>query len=297
MNVDQIYQLQRDDAFARQFAATEYSTFVAMPFSNRGGYPEARIRKLLETVHEQANKLLRPISPTRKRPQFSKLQRVDATTSGAIVITDEIVRQILQCHFFFGDLTGCNFGVVLEAGIALALKPNSRVMLFTQDDTASLHFDLKVTNTNRYDEENLGQKLAQELVKAAGTFENEADKYIRLLSSQLTPDAILALNTYGRLWKDREKETDQPAIWEDSAAAYRPERFEGPAGKIAFHNSIRELADHRLFWTQYVPAGSQNGDSYGVHATSLGWRVIEHIWQHDPQMRKPEHAPTGPNLA
>ena len=51
MNVDSIYQLQRDDAFAAQFSATEYQTFVAMPFSNRGGYPARQIRKLLAKVH------------------------------------------------------------------------------------------------------------------------------------------------------------------------------------------------------------------------------------------------------
>ena len=84
-----------------------------------------------------------------------------------MVITDEILRRILYSHFFFGDLTGCNFGVVLETGIALALKPNERVLLFTQDETASLHFDLKVTNVNRYTEATLADKLAVELVKAA----------------------------------------------------------------------------------------------------------------------------------
>ena len=72
-----------------------------------------------------------------------------------MVITDQIIADILSCHFFLGDLTGCNFGVVLETGIALALKPNGRVLLFTQDDTASLHFDLKVTNVNPYKEDNL----------------------------------------------------------------------------------------------------------------------------------------------
>jgi hypothetical protein len=153
MNVDQIYQLQRDDAFARQFSAKEYSTFVAMPFNNRGGYPERRIHKLLSTVHSTANKKLPNGGKGGRR--FARLHRVDDVTSGSIVITDEIIRQILGCHFFVGDLTGCNFGVVLEVGLALALKPNGRVILFTQDDTASLHFDLKVTNVNRYTEEDL----------------------------------------------------------------------------------------------------------------------------------------------
>jgi hypothetical protein len=58
MNVDQIYQLQRDEAFAKQFIASEYQTFVAMPFGNQGGYPAQRIRSLLRVVHKRANKLL-----------------------------------------------------------------------------------------------------------------------------------------------------------------------------------------------------------------------------------------------
>lgn len=294
MNVDHIYQLQRDDAFGRQFSSDVYETFVAMPFSNRGGYPEPRIKKmLLEEVYQRANAL--HSAPAGKRT-FAPLKRVDGGgPGGAAIITDEIVNGILNSHFFFGDLTGCNFGVVLEAGVALALKPNSRVLLFTQDDTASLHFDLKVTNVNRYKEEYLVNKIAQALVAAAKAFERESDRYIRFLSSQLTPDAIRALNTYGRIWKDHGHA--QPSIWEENAAQYEPTRFLGESGKIAFHNAVRELSERRLFWTHYAPNNPQGGDSYGIHATKLGWRVIEHIWNHDLKMREPAGAPTGPNLA
>jgi len=198
MNVESIYQFQRDDAFATQFSAKTYETFIAMPFSNRGSYPEPRIKKLLiERVHTRANAL--SIRGARK---FSPLHRVDGgSAAGAVTITDKFVTDILTAHFFVGDLTGCNFGVVLETGIALALKPNDRVLLFTQDDTASLHFDLKVTNVNRYNEDNLVEKVARALVGAARDFECEADRYVRLLSSQLTPDGISALNIYGRLWR------------------------------------------------------------------------------------------------
>jgi hypothetical protein len=292
VNVDQIYQLQRDDAFACQFSAKEYSIFVAMPFTNRGGYPEGQIRKLLGGVHVIANK-----QRNAKGRRFARLHRVDDVTSGSIVITDEIIRHILSCHFFVADLTGCNFGVVLEVGVALALKPNARVILFTQDDTASLHFDLKVTKVNRYVEENLVENMASELVKAAKAFENEADRYIRLISTQLTPNGIAALNIYGRLWKDRKRPSDQPSIWEDSAASYSSDRFGCSAGKVAFHNALRELSERRLFWTHYVPNAGKGTDRYGVHATNLGWRVIENLWKHDPQMRQPNYAPTGPNLA
>ena len=167
------------------------------------------------------------------------------------------------------------------------------MLLFTQDDTASLHFDLKVTNVNRYTEATLAADLAAELVKAADAFENEADRYIGLLSSQLTPDAISALNIYGRLWKDRQRKKDQPSLWEDSAARYSP-RFANATGHLAFHDAVRELSVRRLFWTHYVPNANKGADAYGIHATALGWRVIEHLWNHDPKMRQPKNAPIHP---
>lgn len=292
MNVDHIYQLQRDQAFAAQFVSQEYRTFVAMPFSNRGGYPESRIRNcLLNEVHERANQML---NPTQGKRRFAPLERVDGGLGGAVVITDQIAIGILECHFFLGDLTGGNTGVVLETGIAIALKPNNRVLLFTQDDATSLHFDLKVTNVNRYTEDDLVEKAATTLLAAADAFEREADRYIRFLSSQLTPDGISLLNVYGRLWKGWRKGADNPALHEESAGAYS-DRFREVVGKVAFHNAARELAERRLLWTDYVPNGVRGGDTYGMHATKLGWRVIEHLWHHDPEMREPPGAPTGPN--
>jgi hypothetical protein len=109
MNVDHIYQLQRDDAFAAQFSAGKYQTFVAMPFSNRGGYPEPRIKKiLLEQVHERADALH---APRRGKRSFAPLHRVDGdgVAGGSLVITDQIVTDILAGQFFVGDHTGCNF--------------------------------------------------------------------------------------------------------------------------------------------------------------------------------------------
>jgi len=300
MNVDHIYQLQRDDAFARQFSSDHYQTFVAMPFSNRGGYPEPRIRKLLlEQVHERANLALTASLGSRN---FAPLSRVDdGGPGGAVVITDQIVTDILSCHFFVGDLTGCNFGVVLETGIALALKPNGRVLLFTQDDTESLHFNLKVTNVNRYTEGDLVDKVATALVGAAKVFEKEADRYIRSLSSQLTVDAHYILNLYAQRWIGWCDGMDKPAMFHGVAADQTAEHFrhfKETAGRVVFNDAVRELAAHRLFWTDYQPNTPPGvGDSYGLHATELGWRVIEHIWQHNEQMRKPKGAPTGPNLS
>lgn len=289
MNVDFIYQLHRDDAFARQFVASEYQTFVAMPFSNQGGYPVQRILRLLKKVHKLANKRL----SVRSKRRFAELRRVDETTSGTMVITDEIVRQILNSHFFWGDLTGCNFGVVLETGLALALKPNKRVMVFTQDSVHALHFDLKVTRIAEYNEETLVSKSANELVKAAEYFESEADRYIQSISRQLTSDAISLLNLYGRRWKDWSCSVSLPSLFQNAAAEMNPV-FAKDVGRVLFQEAARELTTHRLFWTDYRPNVSPGKDAYGIHATELGWTVIEHLWAHDPKMRKPKNAPTGP---
>lgn len=286
MNVDSIYQLQRDEAFALQFSAASYRTFVAMPFSSRGGYPEKRIWETFSKCHEAAN-VLRAGTSLR---EFSQVERADKNGgASAVVITDDIVRRILQSHFFVGDLTGGNHGVVLEVGIALAMKPNNRVILFTQDDISMLHFDLKVTNVNRYSEEDLSRKVAQALKDSAAEFEGDVGRYITHVTSRLTPHAVTLLNIYGQI------ATQQAgaSLWEDVAAKVRPRLF-GDAGRVAYHEALRELMAARLAWSDYRPNAEPGRDAYGAHATELGWRVIEHVWQHDPMMRKPAGAPTGP---
>jgi hypothetical protein len=89
---------------------------------------------------------------------------------------------------------------------------------------------------------------------------------------------------------------DRAALWENSAVSGDPERFGGVTGKVAFHNALRELLERRLIWTDYRLNEARDNDIYGIHATKLGWCVIERIWQHDPDMRMPKDAPTGPNI-
>ena len=287
MNADSLYQLHRDDAFTDQFSSDTYETFLAMPFSSRDGFNEPQVLGKFHEAHHGANQ------QTGLKRIFSKLQRVDDVNPAAIVITDEIIRRILYSHFFVADLTGNNQGVLIEVGLALALKPNNRVLLFTQDDPSLLHFDIKVTNVNRYTPETLVDKVACALRHAATSFEQEGAKYISLVSSQLTPDAIAALNCYGRRHKGNTSSVN-PSLWELSAAAMS-DRFAGANGSAAFHGACRELIHKRLFWTHYETGISGVADAYGIHATNLGWAAIEALWSHDPEMRKPKHAITGPN--
>jgi hypothetical protein len=201
-----------------------------------------------------------------------------------------ITTRTLEDHFFVGDLTGNNPGAILETGIALALKSNRRLVLITQDHQDAVHFDLKVTHVSRYKPDILVEIVARGLVEAAKLFEEETRLYITQVSASLTSDAISVLNIYGRLWKER-----QPSSIYQSVAGALEERFRGEVGRVLFEQAARELFGHRLLWTDYRSNVAPGTDSVGHHATELGWRVIEHIWQHDEKMRKPDGAPTGPN--
>ena len=131
------------------------------------------------------------------------------------------------------------------------------------------------------------------MVSVARNFEAEADRYIRFVSRSITPDAHRLLNIYGRIWKGHALGTPAPSLHESTAAHYSPDRFAEISGYAAFHNAVRELLEKRLLWMGYE--ASQGADRYGLHATKLGWKVIEAIWQHDPEMRQSADAPTGPH--
>jgi hypothetical protein len=288
MNVDQIYRFQRDEAFAKQFTAPSYTTFVAMPYGRANGYDADDIYlRLKEGVHQCANDLGQDLPRT-----FAPLERASEHKGTAVVVTDLITTRILEDHFFVGDLTDNNVGAILEAGIALALKPNRRLVLITQDPHDALHFDLKVTHVSRYKPDTLVELVAQALVEAAGLFEEETRLYITQVSASLTSDAISVLNIYGRLWKERQSSS----IFQKVAGKLN-KVFADTGGRVIFEQAVRELITHRLLWTDYRSNVARGTDSFGHHATELGWRVIEHIWQHDPLMRKPDGAPTGPNLS
>jgi hypothetical protein len=290
MNVDQIYQFQRDEAFAKQFTAPTYTTFVAMPFGKTEKYDADDIYlRLKERVHIRANELRRDLPKS-----FSPLERVSEHKGTAIVVTDLITTRILEKHFFVGDLTDNNPGAILETGVALALKPNRRLVLVTQDSHEALHFDVKINHVTRYIPETLVDIVAQALVEAACIFEGETRLYITHVSASLTSDAIMLLNVYGQLWRNWQPGSPKPSIFQRQAAFYH-DVFAHEIGRVLFEQAIRELFEHRLLWTDYRSNAAPGADQFGYHATQLGWCVIEHIWQHDPSMRKPDGAPTGPN--
>lgn len=271
MNPYRIYRDEWARALALQAEATSYATFVAMPFRESFSY---RARHILSDVIgaavEEANR-----ARTTSR-QFARPERVD-TPKGAAVITEEIALGILNSHFFLADVTFQNPGVLLETGIAFAVKPGRQIILITQGSPAELHFDLRGNNVISYSPTGSVSEIAQALIAAARHFEEQLDYYAGNVAKRLSPDAMAVLNWYGTIQRKH------PGL-SLNAGSMGP-NFQGPEARYRFEAATRELRDRDLLWTHYIVEALPNLDLYGMHATDLGWVIIGNKW---PALRRPQ---------
>ena len=274
MNPERIYRQYRDDALAHQITADKYSTFVAMPFGERFSYRSQQI--YIEVIRVAAE---RASGRGETRRQFSPPRRIDDEPGVAGVITEDIIVQILQSHLFLADLTFENPGVLLEVGVALGLKPNNQIILVLQGDPSTLHFDIRNNRVIRYDHPEAINKIASALIFGANAFEADCQRYIESITNTLSSDAILCLNWYGRLWRDNPGRT--PSLHRGAVGPY----FQGADAGVRFSDATRELLGRRLLWSDYKVGAIPGGDMFGMHATELGWRVIEHMWA---DLRRPQ---------
>lgn len=269
MNPDRIYRQYRDEALAKQITASEYSTFVAMPFADQYSYHSREIyQDVIQAAAECANR------KGSTRHLFAQPKRVDDGSGTAIVITEEIVVRILESHLFIADLTFENPGVVLETGIAMGLKSNRQIILITQGDLKDLHFDLRNNNVMTYNHPGSVEQIADALIAGANAFESDCELYIESVSEFLSADATHCLNAYGRLHRD------SPGQAASLHRGYAKNIFgEHDMAEFRYENATRELLNRRLIWTDYKVGAIPGGDAYGMHATDLGWAFIEHMWQ------------------
>jgi hypothetical protein len=274
MNPDRIFSQHREDALAKQYAATSYSTFVAMPFRSQFSYrPDDVLTKVIYEAAKRATAL-----GTTARP-FARPIRVDSGPQYAAQVTEEIVVSILEAHFMIADMTFQNAGVVLEAGIALGLKPTSRLIFVMQGSPSELHFDINHNRAISYDGPGAVDEIAEALIGAAKAFEEDCDRYITSIKKSLTSEAMLCLNWYGRMQRDIGAAASlqmgaMPKYLTDSYSHLAP---------VILQATIRELLDHKLIWHDYqkgvpIDDAGQLGDKFGMHATELGWLVIGQIW-------------------
>lgn len=288
-----IYSRYRDDAFAAQLTATEYSTFVAMPFRNRFSYKADDIYKnVIQAAATRANELLDTNPGHCQNRRFATPRRIDDTAQTGRDIGGEIAKAILHAHSVVADLSFANDGVMLEVGAALALKPTSHIILITQGSASELHFDIKGNVIIEYTPSRGVDKIAAAMVAAAQDFETRRAEYLTQISRELSRDAIWLMNWYARL------RTGQVLRRPDGAPAASSLHEE--VGILAFVKNhrlddasdvqkteamtryqlaIRDLLAKRLLWTDYRAQTPEPGiDSFSNRGTRLGWLFMEYKW-------------------
>jgi len=290
MDPDLIYSRYRDEAFAKQLTAKEYSVFVAMPFGDRFSYRTNDIyRDVFQAAAKKANELLDAAPSECVTRRFAEPKRINDQPQTGRDIGGEIAKAILHAHLVVADLTFANDGVMLEVGVALALKPTSHVVLVTQGSLSDLHFDIKGNVIIPYSPKDGIGVIAVAMVAAIRDFECRRSDYLTHLSRELSRDAILLLNWYARLRTGVAFQGAQAASLHE--ANVRPELFctvvEGAPpteaqkteASVRFQLALRELLSRRLLWTDYQPQTPGPGtDRWSYRGTELGWMFIEHRW-------------------
>jgi hypothetical protein len=270
MNPDRVYSQYRDDALAMQVMADEYSTFVAMPFRESFSYRSLDVFK--EVIIEAARKANERMEAPRK---FADPQRIDQVPPVAGVITEDILRGIMASHLFLADLTFENPGVMVELGVALALKPNAQVILVLQGDPASLHFDISHLRVQTYDHSHVDDtldRIASAFIHGAKSYEKTQNNYVRRVSRTMTPDELQFLKLYAQMQKEYDGPPTGPSLHIEGVRKV----FQNvPDHLLRFNLASMELLRKRLFFNDFDPTS----DNYGIHATKLGWRVIKLLWR------------------
>ena len=288
MNPDRIFRESRDDALAKQFEATEYKTFVAMPFADTFSYRSEEIYR--GVIQAAANRATRKRGDSLK--PFAAPRRADDLGGGAVVITEEIVMHILESHIYLADLTLANHGVLLETGIAMGYKPNEQIILITQGQLSDLHFDLRNNRVMSYNmpPEKAVDRLADALIGAATAFDERCERQIKLVSKSLTSDAMRLLNFCGQ----------NGSLHRGRLVEIFREKERADVLEMRYEHAMREVLSRRLMWTDYRVRVEPGVDAYAVQATELGWAFIEYMWpdlkgnREKFREKEPEPSPEAP---
>jgi len=276
MNPEIIYSNFRDEALAYMFSADKYSIFVAMPFRGRFSYdPDVILKRVIQKAAVKANK-----ERDDQLKEFQMPETVAGVPPTANVITEDIVKSILFSHFFLADLTGGNAGVLIETGIAMSFKPNTQIILITQDPLEHLHFDIRNNRVISYNPDGNVDKIKEAFLGAARSFENDRSRYVTQVSRGLSADAIQTLHCYAAWYQDKDSAKGQPGLWYPDRMPPAFNRY-GEQALNMFQLTLLELYQKRMIWTDYSSSTDEKGDllhHWAVHCTKLGWLLIKHLW-------------------
>jgi len=296
MNPPPIIRDYESAAWLEQASRSFWKIFVATPFQSAGTkirsvrrHPRFDYLLVRDTILKDSIQSLPVVSETPESPAtpyFRKQDRclhfADGTASGAIPITETIIRDILDSDLVIADATGHNGGAILEAGIALALKDLRTIVVISQDKPKDLHFDLKVNRVVFYsqaDPEQARRSISEAITRAASAYVEEWERRLERIRTFLTPEATRALNGYGIMlmqWEEKGKPVGLPGMFFEGM----PEWFYN--SRTLCNQVLQELIRARILWIHYAPGARMNPpppvDRWAAHCTPLGKLFIEHTW-------------------
>lgn len=294
MDPNLVYSRYRDDAFASQLTADNYTGFVAMPFRDRFSYRASDVYKsVIQAAADKANVILAKEPGVFGSRSFALPKRIDDQPQTARSIGDEIIKTALFAHVVIADLTFANDGVMLEVGASLAFKPTTHLVLITQGRASELHFDISGNVVIEYTPSGSIDKIADAMVAAVRDFESRRREYLTQVTRELSRDAIWTMNWYGRLRTGKLAQNPQgqpvpvslhedaaiPAFLQQIAGKVTPTDVQRAEASTRFQLALRELLGKRLVWTDYRPRTPNPGtDAHSYRGTRLGWMFITHLW-------------------
>jgi hypothetical protein len=271
MNPEIIYTNFRDEALADMFSSDQYRTFVAMPFRERFSYhPDIILERVIHKAAAEANE-----NRGDQLKEFLMPQTVAGEPPIANVITEDIVKSILFSHFFIGDLTGGNGGVLIETGIAMSFKSNTQIILITQDPLDQLHFDIRNNRVISYNPDGKTDEIKDAFLAAARSFENDRERYVTQVSRSLSIDATQTLHCYATWYQSKGSAKEQPGLWYPDRMPRFFDRY-GEHALTMFQLTLLELYQKRMIWTDHSIKKDKHFSA--VHASKLGWLLIKHMW-------------------
>lgn len=203
------------------------------------------------------------IEPSAKEAGFEKAVRVDQSTEGNVV-TDKIWNGIANSKMILVDLTDdpgsqghVNGNVLLELGVAQAMREPSAVVIIRDQDPNAADFDARGLTINRPRDGNLTKKwLADLLCGSVKNYDWSESKRVKAAAESIDEIGLALMFQLGGSPQE--------------STHFNTARFDS-LQKM----SILRLLDLGLL--RFATGGANKPEEYAYHWTPFGYAVMKHL--------------------
>ena len=220
------------------------------------------------------------IEPSAKEVGFEKAARVDQSTEGNVV-TDKIWDGIANSKMILVDLTGdpkskghVNGNVLLELGVAQAMREPSAVVIIRDQDLDTADFDVRGLTINRPRNGKLTTEWLTDLLRGSvKNYDWSESKRVKAASESIDEIGLMLMWSNGRLPKD-----------------WRHFNTVGQSAEVKL--SVLRLMDLGIL--RLGTGGSNAPTEHAYHWTPFGDQVIRRLGMEMMTMTEFENSPAYP---